>query len=565
MRAGFGKLVTMEHRGVDKPVFVTGGTGALGRVVVAQLLAAGHEVRVASRRTVPVEPRPPYGWATADLLTGEGVAAAFSGTGVVVHCATTMRGAKEVTATRAVVEAVRRAGLSHLVYVSIVGVDRVPFGYYRAALRVPRGPPGGLPAVGRGRPDSRARRRRADPGGPAHPHPARVGNEVDMNSYLDRLPLFDGHCHGVVRSDLDRRSFELLITESDSPAPPGTTYFDSPLGLAIRRWCAPVLDLSPFPSAEEYLQRRAELGAEEANRRLLAGTGIGVFLVDTGYAPPDALTPAEIAELAGGVAHPVVRLEAVAERVAAGGPGAGEYADRVADELDRAAAGAAGLKSIVAYRHGLDFDPAPPRRAEVAAAAGRWLRAGGSRLADPVLLRHALWTGVEVARERGLPIQFHVGYGDPDIDLRRSNPLLMRDFLRAAEPVPVMLLHCYPYHREAGYLAAVYPHVHLDVGLAVHYTAASSAAVIAESLELAPFHKNLFSTDAYGLAELYYLGALLYRRGLDRVLSDWVAREECSPQDAARIARLIGADNARRVYRLTGSPATAHAGRPVDG
>ena len=98
----------------------------------------------------------------------------------------------------------------------------------------------------------------------------------------------------------------------------------------------------------------------------------------------------------------------------------------------------------------------------------------------------------------------------------------------AASPrdVPVMLLHCYPYHREAGYLAQVFPHVYMDVGEAVNYTGARSPAVLAESLELAPFGKALFSSDAWGAAELHHLGALLWRRGMAAALARFVEAGE---------------------------------------
>ena len=100
------------------------------------------------------------------------------------------------------------------------------------------------------------------------------------------------------------------------------------------------------------------------------------------------------------------------------------------------------------------------------------------------------------------------------MDLRRSDPLLLRGFceLTQERAVPLMLLHCYPYHRQAGYLAHAYPHVYLDVGLAINHVGARAAAVVAESLELAPFGKVLFSSDAWGPPELHYLGALLWRR-----------------------------------------------------
>jgi predicted TIM-barrel fold metal-dependent hydrolase len=166
-----------------------------------------------------------------------------------------------------------------------------------------------------------------------------------------------------------------------------------------------------------------------------------------------------------------------------------------------------------------------------------------------VLLRHVLWAGVD----RGLPIQFHTGFGDPDLDLRRCDPLAMTGFIRATagSGVDLMLLHCYPYHRQAGYLAQVFPHVYLDVGLAVNYVGARAAAVVAESLELAPLHKALYSSDAYGLPELHYLGAVLFRRALDEVLGGWVDAGAWSAPEARRVAAMIGAGNADRVYRLT--------------
>ena len=121
-----------------------------------------------------------------------------------------------------------------------------------------------------------------------------------------------------------------------------------------------------------------------------------------------------------------------------------------------------------------------------------------------MLLRHLLWEGLAT----GLPLQLHTGFGDPDEDLARSDPALLTEFLRACETggSAVMLLHCYPYHRHAAYLASVFPHVHLDVGLAIPHVGRRAGAVLAETLELAPFHKLLYSSDAYGLAELYLLG-----------------------------------------------------------
>jgi predicted TIM-barrel fold metal-dependent hydrolase len=165
-----------------------------------------------------------------------------------------------------------------------------------------------------------------------------------------------------------------------------------------------------------------------------------------------------------------------------------------------------------------------------------------------VLHRFLIGAGVDL----GVPVQLHVGYGDRDIDLHRCNPLLLTALLRAIEPtgVPVMLLHNYPFHREAGYLTQVFANVFMDVGLATNNLGHRAAALMGEALELTPFGKFLFSSDAYGLPELYHLGALLFRRAVSDLLRDGLADDAYTETDAARIAELIGAGNARRVYRL---------------
>ncbi|MDQ2791513.1 MAG: amidohydrolase [Pseudonocardiales bacterium] len=377
----------------------------------------------------------------------------------------------------------------------------------------------------------------------------------ELRAAVDGLRLVDHHVHGAMVRDPEGAEFEAGFSESPWAPPAGTTQLDSQLGFAVRRWCAPVLDLPPRADAAEYLARRRKLGAQETTRRFLAASGVGRFLVETGYRADQTLGPAEMAAVSGARASEIVRLESVAEAAAAGGVTAADFADRFASTLDEQARHAVALKSVIAYRYGLDFDPEPPSLGEVRHAAGQWLRrreTGEARLTDPVLLRHLLWTGVD----RGLPLQFHVGYGDPDLTLHRCDPSLMTDFLGQIRDrqVPVMLLHGYPYHRTAGYLAHVFPHVYFDVGLAVNYTGARSRAVVAESLEVAPFGKVLFSSDAWGPAELHYLGAVLWRRAMASVLGEWVESGEWSSADAVRVAKMVGADNAKRVYRLEESP-----------
>jgi uncharacterized protein YbjT (DUF2867 family) len=123
--------VAVANGGRAVRVLVTGGTGVLGRELVARLRERA-EVRVLSRSESP-------GTVRGDLATGEGLAAALSGVEAVAHCATAadyLRPDRDVAQTRRLLAAARDG--THIVYISIVGVDRIRFGYYRAKLACER-------------------------------------------------------------------------------------------------------------------------------------------------------------------------------------------------------------------------------------------------------------------------------------------------------------------------------------------------------------------------------------------------------------------------------------------
>ena len=208
-----------------------------------------------------------------------------------------------------------------------------------------------------------------------------------------------------------------------------------------------------------------------------------------------------------------------------------------------------GTKTIVAYRTGFDIDWSRPTDMTVVDNATA-IRAQGNdlRVDSPVLIAF----GVHAAAEHGLPLQVHVGFGDRDLDLNRTDPLLLLPLLRTMVPVPVLLLHCYPFHRQAGYLAQAFDHVNFDVGLAINYLGSRSTALVAEALDTAPFAKQLYSSDAFGPPELHLLGAVLWRRAMGLVLGEWVRAGDCGEQDAIAIVDMIGVRNAERVYSLSG-------------
>jgi predicted TIM-barrel fold metal-dependent hydrolase len=366
---------------------------------------------------------------------------------------------------------------------------------------------------------------------------------TDLADHIAGVPLIDQHGHGCWLTAGDRRQFENALNEANTdPLADFDSGFDSQLGFAIRAHCAPLLGISEHAEPQDYWRRRSQIAEPELAQIFLQAAGVSDWLMDTGYADGVADVP-DVAKLSKGRAHEVVRLEQVAEEAA---KTPGDYASAFEQILRRRTDAAVGTKSVLAYRGGFEGDLTEPSPAEVAAAAARWRDSGGQRLTDRVLLRFGLHQALRV----GKPLQFHVGFGDRDCDLHKANPLYLLDFLRQSGDTPIVLLHCYPYEREAGYLAQAFNNVYLDGGLSINYLGARAPAFIARLLELAPFRKIVYSSDGFGPPELHYLGTALWRKGIHRVLSGFVDAGEWSSTDAIRVVDLIARDNAARIYRL---------------
>ena len=366
---------------------------------------------------------------------------------------------------------------------------------------------------------------------------------------LTSLPLVDHHVHGCFTASVTRSEFEQSINEgSPDPIPSFMTMFDSPPGFAIRRWCAPFLGLPSHASAEDYWARRTALPVDELDRTLLPAAGIERWIIDTGFSTGAISSPTVMTERSGAPSSEILRLEQLAEQLIDQGASAASFAEEFRAALRAAAPTIVGFKTIAAYRTGFDIDWAEPDDQAVARAVAAWQSStvGAARLSDPVIIVFL----IHAAAALRLPIQFHVGFGDRDMDLHRSNPMLLLGLLRqsALAETPVMLLHCYPYHREAGYLAQAFNNVYFDVGLSLNYVGAQARQIVAESLELAPFAKQLYSSDAFGLPELHLLGSVLWRRSMAQVLGEWVLQGDWAEADAIRVVEMIGAANARRVY-----------------
>jgi uncharacterized protein len=329
----------------------------------------------------------------------------------------------------------------------------------------------------------------------------RIRAAGSFREVLSAIPLVDHHAHGILRAppaSLD--AFRGLFSESPDPR----QWPHVATGVTYRRAIRLVADrLGCDPDEQSVYAHRLATDAAEYATRLLGATNTEVLLVDDGYPPAELGTTAgELGEYAGCRALPVLRLETRGERAAAETATAREQ-------------GFVALKTIAAYRGGLDrVSP------EVVAALD-----ANDVSDDP------------------LPVQVHCGFGDSDLYLWRSDPSYLKPLVERFADTTFVLLHCYPFVREAGWLAHVYGNVYLDLSLTIPHVSQPRAA-LREALELAPVSKLLYASDAARTPELYFVAATWWRDALADVLPELV---DDAAEDAAR---MILRENALAVYRL---------------
>jgi uncharacterized protein len=352
---------------------------------------------------------------------------------------------------------------------------------------------------------------------------------------LNEVRLVDHHAHGILRARPTLDEFRGLHSESHDPR----QWAHVSTGITYRRAIA---ELAAFlgcePSEHAVYEHRLDAGVEEYAATLLRATGTEVLLVDDGYPPAEeSYGWEELGRLAGCVARPVLRIERVAEE-ALGGSFA-EFREGIRDEVATVRArGFAALKTIAAYRTGLDVGPSDPRAAEEAFAAS------GPRLASKPLLELALWDALEANASEPLPVQLHAGFGDADLMLPAANPAFLKPVIERYPEMPFVLLHNYPYVREAGWLAHVYANVWFDLSLTIPHVS-RPAELVRQALELGPVSKLLYGSDAARTPELYFLAAKWWREGLAEVLVEALPADE-----AEEAGRAVLRENAVGLYGL---------------
>ncbi len=372
---------------------------------------------------------------------------------------------------------------------------------------------------------------------------------------LGDIPVIDNHCHAIQAADYpDPAQWRQLFTESPDELMRTTHSADTAF---YRRLIRAMADFHGVHRTEaEVLAARARLSPEQLVSALFSDAKIGGVVIDTGYPAPESALSREAFTAASGAGHVALqRLELTFQGLVAEHARYDDLVEALRHELaDVRAAGFAGFKTIAAYRTGLDIRrwPDDEARASFARARNEVAASGSVRLGHKPLLDTLLHVAFEAAAEQCLPVQFHVGYGDPDADLRRAAPLELRAVFenRAYRSMDIVLLHgCWPYFREGAYLASVYGNVYLDLSYAIPFLSVTELTTMTRAaLAIAPFGKLMYSSDGARVPELHWIGARDGRRALGTVLSELVEHDDLEPDEARDAGERILNGTAHRLY-----------------
>ena len=282
---------------------------------------------------------------------------------------------------------------------------------------------------------------------------------------------------------------------------------------------------------------------------------IQTLIVDDGY-PLPAVDLAGFRAEVGAEVVPLFRIEVLIQDLLDEDCGWSEFQRRYDDSIADAVKnrGYRGLKSIIAYRTGLDIDPGSrsPDQGRVALEKIRRARGrGGDAIKN--LRDHLFCRAIERCIDFDVPFQVHTGMGDWEVHLTACRPALLLELLRypTYRACKVLLVHTgYPYHAEAGYMANVLPNIYCDLSEGLPFAGNAGKRIIAEVLEMAPISRICYGSDVYGSPEPFYTSALLGKQALAQALQELIDDGFLSLGEAKVAARLILADNARELYGI---------------
>ncbi|XP_045790500.1 protein fluG [Trifolium pratense] len=391
----------------------------------------------------------------------------------------------------------------------------------------------------------------------------------ELRKAVEEVELVDAHAHNLVALD---SNFPFIHAFSEAQ---GDALASSQHSLSFKRSLRDLAELygcdSSLQCVEEY---RGVSGLELACSTCFKAARISAILIDDGL-ELDKKHDIEWHKGFTTLVGRILRIEKVAEKILDEDLPDGfswtldSFTKAFVSKLESVASEIYGLKSIAAYRSGLEINTNVTKIEAEEGLTQVLLAAKPIRIENKNLIDYIFLQSLEVAQSYDLPMQIHTGFGDQDLDMRLSNPLHLRSIFedKRYSKSRIVLLHAsYPFSKEASYLASVYPQVYLDFGLAIpKLSVHGMISSLKELLELAPINKVMFSTDGYAFPETFYLGAKKSREVIFSVLRDSCIDGDLSIPEAVEAAKDILARNAIHFYKINfaNSVVSSHNSLPL--
>jgi len=398
---------------------------------------------------------------------------------------------------------------------------------------------------------------------------------------LDDLPLIDQHVH-IFDRESDQPSFDPLATFSlggdwvdflDSGGHKPTDEEKNQLQVNQRQTMiyhealhAVARYLGCEPDREAIIAARAGKAADYKAyvRGMYRDINLESNIVDLGN--PKNVSLEEFEALTGVTAYGLFRIQPMIGEIWDQNDGLTALDKAFEERIRKVAADPKiiSLKTVIAYRTGLELQPLTNpevsramdnlKRSEHAKGLFARIHVPRSTRDDVKRVRdHLLWRALELSIELNLPFQIHTGMGDQDLDIKTARPGLLAAVFRDEKlrHAKIIMLHgAHPFYEEAAYLVNVFPNVYIDLSEFNPMIGPGVSRVIRTILELSPFTKVVYSSDAFGSPELQWIAAKKGRSAIGAALGDAVDAGNLSNDAARHAARLILADNVRRIYGI---------------
>ncbi|MCH6264749.1 amidohydrolase family protein [Neobacillus citreus] len=305
------------------------------------------------------------------------------------------------------------------------------------------------------------------------------------------------------------------------------------------------------PTLEAVVEQRnaRALDFKKYTRELFQDANITGIVGDFGY-PQPPLLKSEYADLCGARIWEIYRIEPVMVRLSEECQTFAEFQEQyrsdLANELKKA--GVVGLKSIIAYRSGLEIAPMNEQlAAEEYAEFSANTRATAKSFRD-----YCLHVAMEECTSSDKVMHIHTGVGDGEVVLPKASPSFLLEMLRDEkyQDTKVHLVHGgYPWVEEAAFIVSILPNVYMDISLQNPFSGHGVKRILSQVFEFAPFDKVMYGSDAFTVPEMNWLGVHLFKECFEEVLTSWVESDYMDAETARVIGEMVLFRNFENVYQ----------------